>query len=85
MSAAKNRAGAVMPSRPGTAEPRPGIAASETSAKSEAKTEDKTEGKTEDKTEDKSGADPEGPDVAPYIVTPQGDRVPLAQYLAEGK
>ncbi len=93
MSAAKNRAGAVMPSRPGTAVPRPGIAASETSAKSEDKSEDKTEGKTEDKTEDKaedktedkSGADPEGPDVAPYIVTPTGDRVPLAQYLAEGK
>ncbi len=72
MSTAKNRAGATMPSRPGTAETRPGIAASETSAKSE------------DKSEDKSGADPEGPDDTPYIVTPTGDRVPLAQYLAEG-
>lgn len=30
-------------------------------------------------------ADPGGPDGAPYIVTPQGDRVPLEQYLAEGK
>ncbi len=77
MSTAKNRAGATMPSRPGTAVPRPGIAASETSAKSE--------DKAEDKAEDKSGADPEGPDVTPYIVTPTGDRVPLAQYLAEGK
>ena len=57
MSTAKNRAGATMPSRPGTAETP----------------------------ETAETADPGGPDDAPYIVTPQGERVPLAQYLAEGK
>ena len=60
MSAAKNRAGAVMPSRPGTAE-------------------------TAETAETPETVDPGGPDDAPYIVTPTGDRVPLAQYLAEGK